>query len=79
MKPVLLLFLVFCVGCVGPQLDQDFIALTEKVFDRHDSYITEDTALIALEKEAYLEESAACREYLHVVQDQTKEGVKNYP
>jgi hypothetical protein len=80
-KPVaaaklLLLSVILCAGCVGPQLDTDFIILTKKVFDRHDTYLAEDATLISLEREAYLEESAACREYLNAVQ--IKECV-NYP
>ena len=75
---LLLLSVILCAGCVGPQVDEDFIFLTEKAFDRHDAYVTEDATLQPLEKEAYLEETAACREYLNVVKAKNKE-VSNVP
>jgi hypothetical protein len=74
---LLLLSALLCVGCVGPQLDPGFVSLTNKIFDRHDAYVTEDTTLQQLEEEAYLEETSACREYLNAVQ--TKKEDTSYP
>ena len=66
---LLLLSVILCGGCVGPHLDNSFISLTKKVFDRHDIYVTEDVSLTPLEIEAYTEETAACREYLNAVEE----------
>lgn len=77
-KPVVaVLFLsLLCIGCTAPQVDDSFISLTNKVLDRHDGYITEDTSLTSLEKTAYLEESAACKEYLDALKNKV---VTTYP
>jgi len=68
---LLLLSVILCVGCVGPHIDSDFIYLTKEICNRHDNYVMEDTTLLPLEKEAYLEESAACKEYLSAAEKAT--------